>query len=124
MTEFYLNIWKGTFSGTSEELSQLLSRAEDIVNNAIYLSGYTVETAPEIMKENVMKAVCAQADFIEEGGGTAALTEFPVSSVTLGKFSYSAASGGDAEESSASLCSLARCYLVPTGLFYKGVSAL
>ena len=125
MTDFYRTIWNGSFDGTEEELSLLLSRASDAVDNAIAMSGYTVGTVPEILAAPVKKAVCAQADHIEAQGGAESLTDGSYSSVTLGRFSYSAGSeSGSASASGASLCVLAESYLAPTGLLYRGVAVV
>lgn len=123
MTGFYHNQWNGSFDGTEEELSLLLSRAADAVNNAIILSGYTVDSVPEILKQSVCKAVCAQADYIESQGGVESLTEGSYSSVTLGRFSYSdGTQNGAVSVSGGSLCILAKDYLASTGLLYRGVA--
>ncbi len=125
ITAFYKNIWKGSFNGSDEELSLLLSRSCDIVDNAIAFSGYTVETVPDVYKARVCKAVCAHADYISNTGGTEGLTDTSYSSVTLGKFSYSADSSGDSNSSGALiLCPLAQGYLAPTGLLYKGADVM
>ena len=87
---FYKDVWKGSFDGSDEELSLLLSRAADIVDNAIAFSGCTVETVAEVYKTRVCKAVCAHADYIENNGGIDILTDNSYNSVSLGKFSYSA----------------------------------
>ena len=68
MTEFYKNVWGGDFGGSDEELAALLFRAEIIVNNAVMMSGVTVETAPETLRKPLYSAVCAQADYISENG--------------------------------------------------------
>lgn len=124
MITFYKSEWGGDFSGSDEELKALLFRAEIIVNNAVMMSGVTVETAPEALKKPLYSAVCAQADYIAENGGVVALSEQNSGgSVTLGKFSYS---GGNAQ-SGGSLCGLcpqAVSLLECTGLLYKGVSVL
>lgn len=124
MITFYKSEWGGDFGGSDEELKALLFRAEIIVNNAVMMSGVTVETAPEALKKPLYSAVCAQADYIMENGGVAALSEQNSGgSVTLGKFSYS---GGNTE-SGGSLCGLcpqAVSLLECTGLLYKGVSVL
>ncbi|MBR6618633.1 MAG: hypothetical protein IKL00_12315 [Oscillospiraceae bacterium] len=123
MLDFYRNEWHGSFNGTEEELSLLLSRAADAVNNAIILSGYTVDSVPEILKQSVCKAVCAQADYIESQGGVESLTEGSYSSVTLGRFSYSdGTQNGAVSASGGSLCILAKDYLESTGLLYRGVA--
>ena len=125
MLDFYKSEWHGNFDGTDEELSLLLSRATDIVNNAICMSGHTVGTVPEILSERVNKAVCAQTDYIISQGGAESLTDSLYGSVSLGKFSYTGGSSNGSEGSSAvSLCKLAESYLVPTGLLYRGVSVL
>lgn len=124
MITFYKSEWGGDFGGSDEELKALLFRAEIIVNNAVMMSGVTVETAPEALKKPLYSAVCAQADYIAENGGVAALSEQNSGgSVTLGKYSYS---GGNAQ-SGGSLCGLcpqAVSLLECTGLLYKGVSVL
>lgn len=124
MTSFYKNTWHGAFDGTDEELLLLLSRSSDVVNNAIAFSGYSVDTVPEVYRTRVYKAVCAHADYIEANGGAESLTENSYSSVSLGKFSYSADSSGDSNNSAVSLCPLALGYLAPTGLLYRGVEIL
>ncbi|MBE6855877.1 MAG: hypothetical protein E7500_00395 [Ruminococcus sp.] len=125
MLDFYKNVWHGSFDGADEELTQLLSRASDIVDNAICMSGYTVSTVPEIYGERVKKAICVQTDHIIFLGGIESITEGSYSSVSLGKFSYSDNASGESKNSSAtSLCDLAENYLLPTGLLYRGVSVL
>lgn len=119
MTEFYKTQWKGTFDGTDEELSLLLSRSCDIVDNAISFSGFTVRSVPEEFQTRVYKAVCSQADFITANGGIESLTESGYSSVSLGRFSYSADTS--AENNPHRLCPLAYAYLAPTGFLYRGV---
>ena len=127
LTDFYLNEWKGSYDGETgaDGLKLLLSRAADVVNNRIYLSGYTVETVPETLKTAVYKAVCAQADYIEYNGGVSAMSDNgDMSSVSLGKFSYSSGSGGGFAKSASQLCEQAMNYLRPTGLLYRGARAI
>lgn len=128
LIDFYLNEWKGSFDGEAgaDGLKLLLSRASDVVNNRIYLSGYTVETAPETLKTAVYKAVCAQADYIEYNGGADAMSDNgDMSSVSLGKFSYSGGSqGGSSARSTSQLCEQATAYLRTTGLLYRGARAI
>ena len=123
LTEYYKTVWGGDFGGSDEELAALLSRAEIIVNNAVMLSGVTVETAQEVFRKPLYSAVCAQADFITENGGIAALSESNSGgSVSLGKFSYSG--GSEGAGSLLSLCPQAVSLLECTGLLYKGVCVL
>lgn len=116
LTEFYRKTWQGAFDGTDEELSLLLSRASDVIDNEIYLSGETVEDIPDALRSRVYKAVCAQADFIDSSGGAECMSEAGFSSVSLGKFSYSGGGSGV----SCRLCGQAREYLLAAGLLYKG----
>lgn len=124
MTDFYKNIWHGSFDGTDEELSLLLSRAKDIINNAISFSGYDVDTVPDIFKARVCKAVCAHADYIANSGGIDILTDNSYNSVSLGKFSYSVNGSDNKDNGAVTLCPLAQGYLAPTGLLYRGVRVL
>ncbi len=126
MLHFYKEQWHGSFDGSDEELSLLLSRAVDIINNAIAFSGYTVDTAPQPLSERVCKAVCAQADYIVSNGGVESLTDSTYNSASLGKFSYSVDSSGNGNNvnNSSALCPLAEEYLAPTGLLYKGVNVM
>lgn len=116
---YYKDSWHGSFDGSEEELRILLSHAADAVNIAITMSGYTVHTVPDMVAENVKKAVCAQADYIEAQGGVSCMADAgSVVSATIGKFSYQPVASGSAAGSM--LCSLAYQYLIPTGLLYRG----
>lgn len=117
---FYKDVWKGSFDGSDEEQGKLLSRACDVVDNAIAYSGYTSGTVPDVYKTRVCKAICAHADYISSTGGTEGLTDNSYNSVSLGKFSYSADTSG-VGNGALTLCPLAVGYLAPTGLLYKGV---
>lgn len=125
ITSFYKNVWKGNFGGTDEELSLLLSRSCDIVDNAISLSGVTVDTIPDVYKPRVYKAICAHADYINNTGGIDSLTDNSYNSVALGKFSYSTNLSSNNDDNGAlTLCPLAIGYLAPTGLLYKGADVI
>ena len=123
--EYYRANWDSDYSGSEDELTAALRRAEIIVDREIFLSGYTVATVPEALQEAAKSAVCAQAEFIVENGGVSALSETTDGgSVSLGKFSYSGgSSGGGSSGGSAvnSLCAQALALLEPTGLLYRGV---
>lgn len=125
LTDFYRTVWRGGFDGEDSELETLLSRAADVVNNAIYLSGEEVESVSEGYKTKVFKAICAQADYIDSCGGVESMNESAGGSVTLGKFSYSSGTGGtsgSADNMGCSLCRQAEGYLMSAGLLYKGVN--
>lgn len=121
--EYYAEHW-GAWADT-DELTAALRRAEIIVDGEIFPSGYTVASAPEAWREAAQNAVCAQAEFILENGGIAALSDTADGgAVSLGKFSYSGGSGTTASGFSAAnrLCGQALALLEPTGLLYRGVS--
>ena len=118
MINYYADTWHGNFDGSAEDLTVLLSRAADAINNVIAFSGYTVDTAPDVVADNVKKAVCAQADYIDAQGGVSCLADSSgVSSATIGKFSYQSSAQGD---QAAELCNQAYQYLAPTGILYRG----
>lgn len=119
--DYYINEWGGTFDGSERELETLLSRASDVIDNAIYLSGKSVADSSD---SRVLKAICAQADYIISCGGIDCMNENGGGSVTLGKFSYSDGGGGSSSALPCFLCEQAETYLLPTGLLYKGVSVL
>lgn len=125
LSEFYLNEWHGQCCYDADALELLLSRAVDVVDNAIYLTGFTVATIPLQLISSVYKAVCAQADYIEYNGGVSAMSDNgDMSSVSLGKFSYSGSQGGGSAKSAVQLCQQAEMYLRPTGLLYRGVRVI
>lgn len=126
IAEFYRSEWGGIFDGSDKELETLLKCAETVIDEAVMMSGMTVDTAPERLRDRLYMAVCAQADCIEAQGGVAALSESGMGgSVSLGKFSYSGGSSeGSAAGAACSLCLHARTLLAPTGLLYKGVDVL
>ena len=124
--EFYRDVWHGAFDGEDSELTLLLNRAADIIDNAIFLSGMTISKIPEDIADRVYKAVCAQADYIDSNGGVEAMNENEMASVSLGKFSYSGGASA-AEAAAASPCTLCRQaieYLRPTGLLNRGVAVI
>ena len=113
--EYYSENWGGW--ADTDELTAALRRAEIIVDREIFPSGYTVSTMPEVWRTAAQNAVCAQAEFILENGGTDG------GSVSLGKFSYSGGGSSGSSGGSAvnSLCAQALALLEPTGLLYRGV---
>lgn len=125
LINFYRTVWRGGFDGGDDERETLLSRAKDVVNNAIYLSGEEVESVSEAYKIKVFKAVCAQADYIDSCGGIESMNESTGGSVSLGKFSYSSGTSGTrtgSDKMGCKLCKQAENYLISVGLLYKGVN--
>lgn len=133
MTTEYLSELKTWYSGEyrgsyvpAEELETLLPRAYDIVNNAIYLSGYIAEEVPAYVMEAIKNAICAETDYLYGHGGIEGLSSGEsAGSMSLGAFSYS---DGKAESMTADrlsvVCAQARSFLLPTGLLRKGVFAV
>lgn len=120
------SLYSPQFRGTIEELRRLLSVASDVINEEIQLWGFTVDTAPEKLKETLYKAVCAQVDSITALGGIEALDDDIAGSVSLGKFSYTSASsdGASSQSSPYTLCRRAKSILAAAGLCYRGVRAI
>lgn len=122
--EYYTDTWGGSFSGTEGEFNALLSRAVDVVDNAIFLTSVTVATVSTTWQDRVYKAVCSQIDYIDSNGGVSSMTDNSYGSVSLGKFSYSADTTGSASSNATKLCDMATSYLLPTGLLYRGIDTV
>ena len=73
---------------------------------------------PDNVKENVLRSIMAQADYISANFG-ADISECLPESMSVGSFSYSMGSGETVSSPSA-LCDTARMYLQFTGLTYRG----
>lgn len=122
---FYRDAYKGE-PVDSADFPKLLSAAEMIVEEMTMfrLNAETFESMPEIVREKIRLAVCAQIEYLESNGGSDFLNEADVlQSASLGKFSYSKASettdsGGSSRTDS--YAPLAWRYLVSTGLLYRG----
>ena len=105
----------------ADELERVLDIAENTVdaNTGGRLSEY--DSFPERVKENIVKAICAQADYIAANFGSDTATEMP-QSATIGSFSYSfGGSGSSSGGSPTTLCDTAMTYLRAVGLLYRGV---
>lgn len=120
--EYYTQHWDSGYSGDTDELTAALERAEMIVDREIFLSGYSAAAVPDVLRDAVSRAVCAQAEFIIENGGVSALSETSDGSVSLGKFSYSGGAGTKGASAANQLCGQACALLEPTGLLFRGVS--
>ena len=125
--DYYNNIYKGV--KIESDLNALLERASDIVRqNSIYTLD-DIEKLPSFMQENIKKAVCAQAEFIEMNGGIETFSSGNVSSgagFSIGKFSMS---GGSSSGSSGGISGKISernspdmlAYLEAIGFLYRGV---
>ena len=83
----------------------------------------TVEPVTEIQITAYKKAVCAEAEYIANCGGTSDINEGnSAASFSLGKFSYSSgSSGGSSAGISDKASDLAVMYLDKAGLLYRGL---
>ncbi len=121
--------YKGEYRGTyvpDDDLTELLPRAYDIVNNAICMSGIIAEDAPMYVRESVKNAICAETEYLYGHGGMDGLAGGETAgSMSLGSFSYSDSKGASMTADKLScICTQARSFLAPTGLLRKGVCAI
>ncbi len=122
LEEYYKTVWGGAWS---DDTPALLGRSRLLVENAVFMSGVNISTAPESVRNAFYNAVCAQGDYIAAAGGIDVLSETGGASVSLGKFSYSESSGASVGAAAyTKLCPQARTFLAPTGLLYKGVDVI
>lgn len=122
LEEYYKTAWGGAWSN---DTPALLERSRLLVDNAVFMSGVNISTAPESVRNAFYSAVCAQTDYIMAAGGIDALSETGGASFSLGKFSYSESAGVSSGSAAyTKLCPQARAFLAPTGLLYKGVDVI
>lgn len=114
--EYYAGVYGGE-SADDADFSLLCAQAEEIIEEmTMYkLTPMTFLAMSEDVQEKIKKAVCAQIDYLDANEGMDFGNDFQ--SASLGKFSYSKASGGS---SSASIYSpRAQRILFPTGLLTR-----
>lgn len=68
----------------------------------------------------VKKAICIQISFLEQNGGVDGINE-NISSMTIGKFSYTANTNAN---SNTIYANMVYQYLAPTGLLYNGIGVI
>lgn len=115
---YYRDVYKG--AEVYGDLGVLLDRASDIVRQHTLYRLDNVDSLPFFMQENVRKAVCAQAEFIDQNGGLDALNSAGTASFSIGKFSMSAGSAGSGSGRSPAASPLMLSYLEAVGLLYRG----
>ncbi len=100
----------------------LLERASEVVEEmTMYrLTLDTFLSMPESAQERVMKAVCAQVEYLDANGGSDVDNGADMQSASLGKFSYTKASGTNGGGGQSVCSPRARRILAPTGLLYRG----
>lgn len=116
--DYYENTYRGE-SVDWTDFESLCMRAEEIVEEmTVYrLSEMTFLAMPEDVQERIKKAVCAQIEYLDANGGSDIDTGNGMQSASLGKFSYSGASGSIQQSV---YSPRAQRYLIPTGLLYRG----
>lgn len=118
---YYTDVYKGV--EVYDALDVLLERSFDIVQQHTLYRLDDISKLPNFMQENIKKAVCAQAEYINANGGLEWLNSGGAVSFTIGKFSMSGgSSGGTAAKQIAAPTMLA--YLEAVGLLYRGGGAL
>lgn len=119
---YYRDIYKG--AEVYDDLGVLLDRASDIVRQHTLYRLDDISALPSFMQENVKKAVCSQAEFIDQNGGLDALNSAGTASFSIGKFSMSGAGAGNGSSRSPAVSPLMLSYLEAAGLLYRGGGAL
>lgn len=119
---YYRDIYKG--AEVYDDLGVLLDRASDIVRQHTLYRLDDIDFLPSFMQENVRKAVCAQAEFIDQNGGLDSLCSGAAASFSIGKFSMSGGAAGSGSNRSPAASPLMLSYLEAVGLLYRGGGAL
>lgn len=109
---YYTDVYGGTVTSDTE---QCLKRAANIIDSMIF-----VTPVSDMQITAYKNAVCAEAEYISESGGTSAINSGDISSVSLGKFSVSAASGSTESGIAGKISDIAVMYLDKSGLLYRG----
>ena len=104
-----------------------LEKVLDVAQQTVYVQTRgrleRFDNFPENVRENVLKAIMAQADYVSENFGTELAGSMP-ESASIGSFSYSlgGSSESDTVTAPSALNDTARMYLQFTGLLYRGVA--
>lgn len=115
---YYTDVYKGT--EVYDDLDVLLERASDIVRQQMTCHIDDISVLPSFMQENIKKAVCAEAEYINSNGGFESLGTDSTASFTIGKFSVSGGSSSGGTSSSYQASPRATAYLEAVGLLYRG----
>lgn len=115
---YYRDVYKG--AEVDDDLGVLLDRASDIVRQHTLYRLDDIDSLPFFMQDNVRKAVCAEAEFIDRNGGTELFNSGSAESFSIGKFSMSGGMSGDGRDRSPAASPLMLSYLEAVGLLYRG----
>ena len=100
----------------------LLERAEELIEEmCMYrICDVRMDTYGTDIKERIMKAICAQIEYLDANGGSDMDNGSDLQSAGLGKFNYSKASGAGGSTQPPIYAPRALRILAPTGLLYRG----
>ncbi len=117
--------YKDSFHGepvADEDFPVLMSRASELVEEmTLYrLSQESFQLMPQIIRDKVMDAVCAQIEYLDANGGSDADNGTDLASASLGRFSYTKAGPNSGAGSGCRYAPRAQRILMPTGLLYRG----
>lgn len=123
---YYRDVYKG--AEVDGDLPALLDRASDIVRQHSLYKLDDISALPFFMQDNVKKAVCAQAEFIESNGGLDTFGSWSAASFSIGRFSIwgnaSRKNSENGRDRSPAASPLMLSYLEAVGLLYRGGGAL
>ena len=119
---YYTDVYKGV--EVYDALDVLLERSFDIVQQHTLYRLDDISKLPIFMQENIKKAVCAQAEYINANGGLEWLDSGGIASFSIGKFSMSGGSSGSGSSSQQTAAPTMLAYLEAVGLLYRGGGAL
>ena len=114
-SSYYYDVYGGE---EYDDIDRCLKRGADIIDGMII-----VEPVTEMQITAYKKAVCAEAEYIANCGGTSDINKGnSAASFSLGKFSYSSGGSGDSSAGiSGKTSDLAVMYLDKAGLLYRGL---
>lgn len=117
--------YRDTFKGESvddADFPGLLIRAAEIVEEmTMYrVSESKLSMFPVDTQNRVKNAICAQIEYLNANGGSDMDTGADLQGASLGKFSYTRASGVDGSVQQSLYAPRAVRILAPTGLLYRG----
>lgn len=117
----YTGVYKGHYDIPSADFDALAERASEVIdsmtNHALMVGG-GLDDLPQWIVKQVIKATCAQVEFLYINGYDAAVSGGQTGTYSIGTTSITK-NASDAD--SANKCRLVRRLLEPTGLLYRGV---
>lgn len=104
------------------DFPSLLDRAAELVEEmCMYrISKHKMDAYGTDVRERIMKAICAQIEYLDANGGSDMDNGADLQSAGLGKFNYSKVSGAGGNTQQPIYAPRALRILAPTGLLYRG----